>query len=165
MSLENLTAKQLLQLNYLNNYLIQKQNEIIEKQKSYSIFCSKLLAEEKFTNDYEIELEISYFVGKSLIPMPYSDGFLWNDKNYNLKHELHIWLNKNYKEGDELKLEQPCCYLLHRILCHSGIELKWILRIEKICVDILLHDQSIMNINLKNGKTTSASSIIVFDVL
>ncbi|MEY2828995.1 MAG: hypothetical protein RIQ33_853 [Bacteroidota bacterium] len=164
MRLGKLTVKQILQLNHLNNYLIQKQNEIIEKQKFYSTLRNKLFDEEKFTNDYEVELEVSYFVDESIIPVPYSDGFLWKDKSHNLKFELHLWYDKTPKEGDELRLEQPCCYLLHCLLYHSGINLKWILKIERVWIDITFHDQSIMNINLKNGKLTSASSIVNFDL-
>jgi hypothetical protein len=166
MSKRNLTPNQLLKLNHLNNYLIQMQNEILEKQKFYSAFCSKLLAEEKFTNDYEIELEVNYYVDESLVPSKYSDGHLWQSRNHSLKpEELEIWFDKSPREGDDLPLEQPCCYLLHCLLYHSWLDLKWILKIKTVWIDIHLRDQSIMDIDLKTGKLTSGSSIIIFDVL
>ena len=164
MSKRKLTPNQLLRLNHLNNYLIQKQNEILEKQKFYWDFFSKIIAEEKFTNDYEIELEVNYYVDESLVPSAYGDGHLWEDKTHSLKHELKMWLDKNPREGDDLPLEQRCCYLLHCLMYHSIVDLKWILKIKTVWIDIHLRDQSIMDINLKTGKLTSGSSIITYDL-
>ncbi len=77
MSKGNPTPNQLLRLNYLNNFLIQKQNEILDKQKFYLTLMDGLLVDKKLTTDFELELVVSYHIDSSHLPDEYGDGLLW----------------------------------------------------------------------------------------
>ncbi len=164
MSKGNPTPNQLLRLNYLNNFLIQKQNEILDKQKFYLTLMDGLLVDKKLTTDFELELVVSYHIDSSHLPDEYGDGLLWEDRTQSLKGELEMWFDKSPKEGDELELEQPCCYLLHRLLYHSRLGLKWVSKIKQVWVDIHLIDQINDDIDLKTGEVKSRIPVIIYNL-
>jgi hypothetical protein len=152
MSKRNLTPNQLLKLNHLNNYLIQKQNEIIVRHDFYNHLINDYKAKNQFTSDFQIKAEISYHVDESLVPDVFAHGLVWKDSIYNLTFEKEKWLNENEEENNLVELEKPCCYLLHTLLYESFLPLEWVFKIKSVWININLKDLSIADINLNTGE-------------
>ena len=138
---QNITPAQINFLNRLNNFLIKKEIEIRNKAAFYKRILRKELVKSQFTNDFEVEIKVTYY---ELISSESEDEI-----------ELHKYIfgfellkdKRDWREESSIhpKLENRYCYLMHDLCYHSNLNIEQLCTIGTVWIDLRVLDQSIVN--------------------
>ena len=147
------TPENIVKLSKINRLLIEKEKQIMVRVLEYfDIIKQRLKNKDRFTNDYEMHLEVSYF-GKPNYGDPmhtYKTDFRYEQSNskgkptkQNTIQEIFnsFFYTNDWRDPSDPMLDEPVCYLMHDFINHSRIDNK-ILNIEMIWFDIHFIDQS-----------------------
>ncbi len=128
-------------LNKLNRVLKVKEEQIVERAKTYlALVEKKIKGKDVFTTDYELELEVAYF-GRNSNGEPMHR--YWDCFRFESDEPVFGLLcdGENWQDPYMPNLEEPYCYLLHDLIDHSRIGRK-LFGISQIWFDIHFIDQS-----------------------
>jgi len=134
------TPKHIAYLNRLNRLLKEKEALIVLRVTEYlGQVKQKIDSEDVFTNDYELEVEVQYYIKGGGDPSHvYHDHFRYERADEDIFGLLCS--SEDWWESYMPVLDEPYCYLLHDLIDHSRLGSK-LFSIATIWIDIRLTDQ------------------------
>ena len=141
------TPKRLAYLNDLNQLLKEKEKQIVEGATEYlSYIKQKIDNKDSFTKDYELEVEVQYYLKNGGDPV----HVYWTNFRYERVEEEIFGLlcdGEDWRESYMPILNEPYCYLLHDLIDHSRLGNK-LFSISNIWIDIHLHRRKYYSMQL-----------------
>ena len=128
------------EIEHLNNRLIILEENIYNRTKEQNqVVLKKLLDGKNGIYDYEIEVEICFYIQEEELISWYEKMckayFLDDIRQWNINDKKEHNTTSFCWKNNELN-EQKHCWLLHRLYDDFGISWKDIIKIETICFDI-----------------------------